>query len=125
AANVVNGRDIVLNSDGTSVRTYTYVADAIAGMFYALLTGEETAYNIADPNGFVSIRGLAELFTQVQPEKGLRLIFTNEADARAYSEAKGQGLDSSRLSGLGWAPRVSLPDGLSRMVTALAATVAA
>ena len=119
AANVVAGRDIVLNSDGTAVRTYTYVADAIAGMFTALLVGTDMAYNVADPAGFVAIRRLAELFTQVRPELGLKLVFTNEADARAYSPTKGQGLDSSRLAALGWRAEVDLPTGLSRMVSAL------
>ncbi|MDT0156401.1 NAD-dependent epimerase/dehydratase family protein [Microbacterium sp. ARD32] len=119
AAHVVQGRDIVLNSDGSAVRTYTYVADAIAGMFFAVLTGDETAYNVADPEGFVSIRRLAELFTEVRPELGLKLLFTNDADRSAYSPSKGQGLDSARLSALGWQPVVGLPTGLSRMVTAL------
>lgn len=119
AASVVNAKDIVLNSDGTAVRTYTYVADAIAGMFTALLRGTEMVYNIADPAGFVSIRGLAEAFTRVRPELGLKLIFANEADARAYSSAKLQGLDSSRLSSLGWRAEVDLETGLARMVQAL------
>ena len=119
AANVVAGRDIVLNSDGSAVRTYTYVADAVAGLFYALLLGTETAYNVADPGGLVSIRRLATLFTEVRPERGLRLVFTDEADARAYSSVKGQGLSSERLAGLGWAPVVGLPAGLDRMVTDL------
>ncbi|WP_323377672.1 NAD-dependent epimerase/dehydratase family protein [Streptomyces smaragdinus] len=123
AANVVAGKDIVLNSDGSGMRTYTYVADAIAGMFYALLRGDETAYNVADPAGMVAIRRLAELFTQVRPERGLELRFTNEADARAYSMAKKQGLDSARLAGLGWRPVVDLPTGLDRMVTHLESTL--
>ncbi|MBW1640526.1 NAD-dependent epimerase/dehydratase family protein [Microbacterium resistens] len=121
AANVVNGRDIVLNSDGTAVRTYTYVSDAIAGMFTALLRGTETAYNVADPAGLVSIRRLAELFTHVRPELGLKLIFTNEADSRVFHPVKAQGLDSARLAALGWKAEVSLPSGLERMVTALSA----
>ena len=119
AAAVVEGRDIVLNSDGSAVRTYTYVADAIAGMFTALLLGEERAYNVADPDGLVSIRRLAELFTQVRPELGLKLVFTNADHERAYSPVKGQGLDSARLAALGWRPLVGLPAGLARMVTAL------
>jgi UDP-glucuronate decarboxylase len=117
AANVVAGNDIVLNSDGSAVRTYTYVADAIAGLFYMLLRGDQTVYNVADPAGLVSIRRLAELFTEVRPEKGLRLIFTNKSDARSYSQAKGLGLDSQRLAGLGWRASVDLPTGLNRMVT--------
>lgn len=119
AAHVVQGHDIVLNSDGSAVRTYTYVADAIAGMFVAVLTGDETAYNVADPEGFVSIRRLAELFTEVRPELGLKLLFTNDDDRSAYNPSKRQGLDSSRLAGLGWRAEVDLPTGLSRMVAAL------
>lgn len=120
AADVAAGRNIVLNSAGAAVRTYTYVADAVAGMFYALLLGTETAYNIADPAGLVSIRELATLFTQVYPERGLELVFTNEADARSYSPAQRQGLDGSRLAALGWQPRVPLAAGLARMVSDLA-----
>lgn len=111
AANVVAGSDIVLNSDGSAVRTYTYVADAIAGLFYVLLRGEQMAYNVADPDGLVSIRRLAELFTQVRLEKGLRLAFTNESDARSYSQVKGQGLNTGRLAGLGWRALVGLRPG--------------
>ncbi|MFJ3589329.1 MULTISPECIES: NAD-dependent epimerase/dehydratase family protein [unclassified Streptomyces] len=125
AANVVAGKDIVLNSDGSGVRTYTYVADAIAGLFYALLRGDEVAYNVADPAGLVSIRRLAELFTEVRPERGQQLRFTNESDARAYSLTKKQGLDSARLSALGWSPVVDLPTGLNRMVTHLESSVSA
>lgn len=119
AANVAAGRDIVLNSDGAGVRTYTYVADAVAGLFTVLLQGADMAYNVADPDGLVSIRQLAELFTRVRPGKGLRLVFTNESDARAYSQARRQGLSSKRLSELGWQPVVDLPTGLDRMVTEL------
>ena len=119
AADVVAGTDIVLNSAGTAVRTYTYVADAVAGMFYAVLRGKETAYNVADPKGLVSIRELARLFTQVRPAKGLRLRFTDAADERAYSPAAAQGLSSARLAALGWHADVDLPTGLDRMVTVL------
>lgn len=119
AADVVAGTDIVLNSAGTAVRTYTYVADAVAGMFYAVLRGNETAYNVADPKGLVSIRELARLFTQVRPAKGLRLRFTDAADERAYSPAAAQGLSSARLAASGWHADVDLPTGLDRMVTVL------
>ena len=125
AANVAAGQDIVLNSDGSAVRTYTYVADAIAGLFYALLRGDQMAYNIADPGGLVSIRRLAELFTRVRPERDLRLVFTNESDARSYSPAKHQGLSSERIAALGWQPVVGLPAGLDRMVTELEAVAQA
>ena len=46
--NVLFNEDIVMKSEGLPVRTYTYIADAIAGMFLILLNGTEMAYNIGD-----------------------------------------------------------------------------
>lgn len=124
AANVATGQDIVLNSDGSATRTYTYVADAVAGMFTVLLLGADaTAYNVSDERGLVSIRELATLFTQVRPDRGLKLSFTGSVGDRAVSAAKAQGLSSARLAALGWRPQVDLPTGLDRMVTAFEAAV--
>jgi nucleoside-diphosphate-sugar epimerase len=124
AANVATGQDIVLNSDGSATRTYTYVADAVAGMFTVLLRGADSvAYNVSDERGLVSIRELATLFTQVRPERGLKLSFTGSAGDRAVSAAKAQGLSSARLAALGWRPQVDQRTGQDRMVTAFEAAL--
>lgn len=115
AAAVIAGRDVTLNSAGLATRTYTYVADAISGLFHALLKGESaTAYNVADPDGLVSIRDLARLFVEARPERGLQLRFSNPADQSAFASSVAQGLSSARLAALGWRPRVSLPVGIDR-----------
>ncbi|WP_265576709.1 NAD-dependent epimerase/dehydratase family protein [Luteimicrobium xylanilyticum] len=118
AANVVRGENIVLNSDGRAMRTYTYVADAVAGMFVATLVGTERAYNVADPDGMVSIRDLAQHFAQARPEKHLERVFTHaeHAEERSYNTSKFLGLDSSRLEALGWRPSVDLDTGIDRML---------
>lgn len=114
---VLRGHDIELNSDGSAVRTYTYLADAVAGMFHALLAGTEPAYNVADPRGRVSIRELAQLFAAARPEKGLRVRFTHPDDERSYNPMPGQALDSSRLTTLGWRAHVDLPTGIDRWLS--------
>ncbi len=118
AANVVRGEDIVLNSDGAAMRTYTYVADAVAGMFYALLVGTGRVYNVADSKGMVSIRDLALHFTDARPEKQLKRVFANpeHADDRAYNTSKFLGLDSSAVEELGWRAQVHLENGIDRML---------
>lgn len=115
-ADVIAGRDITLNSDGSARRTYTYLADAISGMFTAILTGENTAYNIADREGFISIRQLAEEFTEARPDSGLRVRFRDGVDVSKYNPVKGQGLDDARLRALGWAPHVGLRAGVDRTI---------
>ncbi|WP_022868136.1 NAD-dependent epimerase/dehydratase family protein [Schaalia vaccimaxillae] len=119
AADVAAGRDIVLTGDGTAVRTYTYVSDAVAGMFTAVLVGKDPVYNVADPNGAVSIRQLAQAFIASRPQAGLSVRFAQGAPAKGVSSQKVLSLDSTRLIELGWAPQVALVDGVTRMVDAL------
>lgn len=119
AADVHAGRDIVLTGDGTAVRTYTYVADAVSGLLTAELLGSEPIHNVADPAGAVSIRELADAFVAAKPELGLQVRFANGEPPRGVSVQRRLGLDSSRLLGLGWRPRVSLAEGAARMVGAL------
>jgi len=115
-ADVIGGRDILLNSDGSARRTYTYLADAVAGLFFALLRGDELAYNVADRDGFVTIRDLAETFAAARPSAGLRVRFGDGVDVSKYNPTKGQGLDDARLRALGWTAKVTLADGVSRTI---------
>ncbi|MBB5830379.1 NAD-dependent epimerase/dehydratase family protein [Brachybacterium aquaticum] len=113
---VLAGEDIVLNSDGSSQRTYTYVGDAIAGLYYTVLVAEEMVHNVSDADGLVSIRELAEAFTKVRPELGLQ-VHTRPSDTTGrYAATKALGLSSARLAALGWSPEVALDEGLARTV---------
>ena len=115
-ADIVRGRNVRMMSAGAATRTYTYVADAVEGLFYAHLNGEEQVYNVADPSGNISIRELAETFAAARPEKKLELDFVNPGDGRSFSPVASLGLDSSKLIGLGWDAGTSLTDGVSRTV---------
>lgn len=123
ARDVFEGRNITLKSAGLAQRTYTYVSDAVTGMLTAVLAGEAGAYNISDTSGLTSIRGLAQLFLEARPEKNLALRFENSEDQFATSTVQFQGLDSTKLSKLGWEPRVSLPAGVDRFISHLEETV--
>ncbi|WP_166997892.1 NAD-dependent epimerase/dehydratase family protein [Paramicrobacterium fandaimingii] len=115
-ANVVRGQNIRMMSAGAATRTYTYVADAVLGLFFAHLHGDAEVYNVADPAGNVSIRELAETFSQARPEKQLKLNFVNPEDGRAFSPVASLGLDSRRLAALGWSAKTTLSTGVSRTI---------
>lgn len=115
-ADVVAGRNVRMMSAGAATRTYTYVADAALGAFYAHLCGDAQVYNVADPKGNVSIRHLAEVFAAARPKKSIELEFSNPDDSRSFSPVPSLGLDSTRLSTLGWGPSTALVTGVDRTI---------
>lgn len=116
--NVINNEDIVLKSEGTAVRTYTYVGDAVLALFYILLNSEEIVYNISSEESTVSIRQLAETLVEAYPERGLKLIFDiPESDKNTGCAPFTLGiLSSNKIRALGWEPIYGLKEGLMRTV---------
>lgn len=113
--NVYHNEDIVLKSEGTAVRTYTYIADAIAGMYRILLDSEDIVYNIGNEAGKVSIRDLAEILVSIYPERGLQLVFDiPEGGTKGTAPYTLGILSSEKLRKLGWNPKYSVKDGFKR-----------
>lgn len=106
---VVEGKDIVLHTDGSAVRTYTYVADAVGAMFLALLNGTQEYYNVAAEENQISIRDLAKLIASMSPRQDTTVKFeVPEGEGLRYLPFKLGILDSSRIRTLGWRAQVDL-----------------
>ena len=115
---ILEGRDIVLKTDGSASRCYCAVSDAVAAIALLLEKGANaTPYTVANEETFCSVREMAERLIAAHPESGSRLVFdVTEEAARAYPPAARLKLDSSRLRALGWAPKVGLAEMFSRMM---------
>lgn len=115
--NILNNENIVLKSDGSSVRTYTYISDAISGMFKVLLHSSDIVYNIADENSETSIRQLAETLVSIYPEKNLKLVFdipSNSLNQGTASFTTGILSTEKIRRELGFNPKYSIKDGFKR-----------
>lgn len=113
--NVFHNEDIVLKSEGTAVRSYTYIGDAVAGLYRILLDSEDMVYNIGNEEGKVSIRELAEIMVDIYPERGLKLVFDIPEGGTKGTAPYTLGILSSRkLRKIGWSPKYSVKEGFKR-----------
>lgn len=111
ARSIIEGKDIVLKTDGSTERNYCYIRDAIAGILTLLLNGESgQAYNIANKDTLISIRGMAEMLIEKYPESGSKLVFDIAEDATklGYNPKVKMNLDTQKIEKLGWKAEVGL-----------------
>lgn len=119
---VLNNRNIVLKSAGTSIRTYTYIADAIKAIYVILLNSpyEEIVYNISSEESTVSIKELAQEMVNAFPEKNLKLVFdipeNNQEGTAPFTKGI---LDSNKIKKLGWQADNNLHEGIRRTISFL------
>lgn len=108
---VIDGKDIVLQSDGSAQRTYTYVADAIGAILLAFTRGKEHYYNIANLNNLISIRDLAELIAGLDPNGKVKVVYADREEQKLkYLPFKLGIMNVDRITDLGWKPQVGLED---------------
>lgn len=107
--NVINGEDIVLQSDGGAMRTYTYVADAVGAMLIAFTKGTDKFYNVANLNNLISIRDLANLIAGLDTNAKVRVRYANQHGQQLkYLPFKLAIMNVDRITALGWRPQVDL-----------------
>ncbi len=113
------GEDIVLKSEGNQKFSYTYVTDAVSAVLYTLCLGKSgEAYNAADEESDITLREMAEYLAGLA---GSRVLFElpEETERKGYSNTTKGMLDSAKLKGLGWNPRVHIRKGLKDTVESL------
>lgn len=110
----VQKEDIVLKSEGTQYYSYTYMADAISGLFTVLLKGNcGEAYNIADEKSDIMLKDLAKIIADYA---GKRVVFElpDELEKSGYSTATKARLDGNKIKQLGWKPKYDIKSGIER-----------
>lgn len=104
----LSGRDIVLHSDGSAVRTYTYVADAVGAMLLVLTKGApQTFYNVANRENACSILEVAEMIAALAPSGKVQVRREgNATGGLQYLPFKLGVMNTDRIGALGWRARV-------------------
>jgi nucleoside-diphosphate-sugar epimerase len=120
--NVINNKDIIMKSDGSSVRSFCYIADAIAAYLKVLIDGENgEAYNVANSQSTISIMELAKTLVNIYPDKNLKVIYEQRDVDEKYIESKitYDKIDIKKVEELGWSPKFNISDGFKRTISAI------
>lgn len=109
---VVEGNDIILQSDGSAMRTYTYVADAVGAMLLAFTKGKNKEYyNVAALDNLISIRDLAKLIAGLDPKNKVQVRYAQpECGKLQYLPFHLAIMNVDKIKALGWVQRVNLED---------------
>ena len=120
-SNVIEGENIVINSDGSAERAFCYITDAVIAMFYVLFNGKSgKAYNLANETEPISIKELAELLVSIRKDKQIKVVFEIPAiTPSVYCNYKRTGLSTTELEKLGWYPKVCLRDGIIKTINSM------
>jgi len=115
---VVQGRDLHMKSDGSAVRAYCYLADAVDGLLRILLQGEPAnPYNMGNDQAECSVLELAETLISAFPERGIKLVRDVETRTGYLKSTVSRTCpNTARLRALGWETRYPVREGFVRTI---------
>lgn len=116
---VAAGKDIVLKSSGSQIRSYCYILDCASAILTILLKGESgQAYNISNKDSIVTIRQMAEVFAEAAGRKVLFDLPT-EQERAVFNPMDNSSLKAERLEALGWKGLFDMETGARRTLACL------
>lgn len=116
ARSVLENRDIILHTQGTTKRDYLYTADAVRGVLRILLLGQDAeAYNLSDSSSYITIRELAELTRTFNPAVKV-LIQAAPEQAKKYADEVHICLNNDKIDALNPFERVPIKTMVSRLL---------
>jgi nucleoside-diphosphate-sugar epimerase len=116
---IIKKHEIVIKSDGATIRSFCYLADTVFGILTVLLKGKNgQAYNISNDKSRKSIGEIAQLIVDLYPSLNIliKYIIRNKNDNYLTSRVLDNNPDVSKLRHLGWHPSFSLEKGFKRTI---------
>ena len=121
---ILEEKNIVLKSTGSTIRSYLDADDAATAFLYILLRGESNnAYNLTNMENAISIRGIAKKMIEISG-KSIQIEFSIAADAHKLGMRKESTtlLDATKLQALGWKPVHTLEETISALLASIRET---
>lgn len=119
AREAASGRNIVMKSPGSQLRSYVYSTDCAGALLTICLNGGVgEAYNVGVPGLTCTIRELAEALADAGNVKIVR-DYPTDQEAAGYNPMTCSALDCGKLAGLGFNARYGLAEAARETIAAL------
>lgn len=118
----IEKKNIVLHTEGRTVRSYCYTMDAVTALVTILLDGEVgEAYNVTNMRTAISIYDMAKLVCSVLPDSNISVEkdLPEDIGSFGYNPEMVIRLDSSKLEKLGWRATVDLKEMYQRLIKSM------
>lgn len=118
ARSIINDKDFVMHSDGTSLGNYIYTRDAIIGIFTILFRGEiGEIYNLVNESTSTTIKDMVEsLFKEFNSSAKIIYEIPDSTLTYGYAPNVKLKLSSKKLNQLGWSAQVGLLEAYERLI---------
>lgn len=121
----IEKKNIVLHTEGKTVRSYCYTMDAVTALLTILVRGSVgEAYNVTNMDTAISIYDMAKLVCESFPESGISVERDIPADIASfgYNPEMIIRLDSRKLEELGWKATVDLKGMYQKLIESMKLT---
>lgn len=117
--NVIEGKDIVLHTEGNSEGNYIYISDAIRAIITLLLRGARgETYNVANERCHMKIHKMAEMVANRVAKGKIKVVYDiPETNFQfGYAPDTRMKLNTTKIQALGWFPQIDLEEAYKRTI---------
>ena len=112
----VEGKSLVLKSNGEQIRSYCYCLDCASAIIAVLFNGVSgNAYNISNKESVISIRHMAELIAEYANVR-LEFDIPDSTEKANFNPMLNSSLNAEKLYELGWCHSFSCKEGFEHSI---------
>ena len=115
---VINKKDIILHTDGSSEGNYCYIMDTVTGILTILMKGTDCeAYNVVNDDNHMSILNMAHMVADEIANSEIKVVLDIPPNNDyGYAPSTKMKLCGDKLKRLGWSPEVDLKEMYRRLI---------
>lgn len=122
ARDILEGKNIILKTAGTSKRCYLYTADAASAILCVLTRGQKgNVYNAANPDTYCSIVEMAEMVAKQVGENRIQVVISNDDlnNSSQFPPTHHLHLNVDKIKKIGWQPSRGLVEMYKRLISVI------